>query len=92
VNAYSDFIPPSFSEQRDVLATFPSREAFAILEATQVRYVVFHLAEYTQRPALEEWLARAIADYAPYLRLLDVNADLALYEVVAYPAQVARMN
>jgi hypothetical protein len=90
VNAYSDFIPPSFSKDRDTLASFPSRDAFKVLEATGVRYVVFHLAEYSQDPALERWLADALREFSPYIRLLHVNVDLALYEIVAYPSALAR--
>jgi len=90
VNAYSDVIPLSFSNDRDTLATFPSRDAFKILEATGVRYVVFHLAEYSQDAALQRWLADALREFSPYLRLVEGSADLALYEIVGYPSAIAR--
>jgi len=91
VNAYSDYIPPSFSERRDRLATFPSRDAFSALDGMQVRYAVFHLADYRQNPTLEQWLSEALREFAPRLELLHVDDDVALYRIVQHPAALARV-
>ena len=46
VNGYSDYIPPDFYEHVMLLAPFPSRDAFKILEPNAVRYAVFHMNGY----------------------------------------------
>lgn len=40
VGGYSGFDPPGFEHQVDVLETFPSRQALALLDELDVRYVV----------------------------------------------------
>ena len=43
VNGYSGYLPPGYTEDVDLLNTFPSPEAVARLRALGVRYVVLHL-------------------------------------------------
>jgi hypothetical protein len=85
VNAYSDVIPASFSQSLNVLATFPSLDAFRILERDRVRYVSFDVAAYRQNPRLYDDLVRQLAAFDRYLRKLHDDDHVWLYEIVAYP-------
>jgi hypothetical protein len=85
VNAYSDFIPEGFSENRDALSRFPTREAFKILEPDQVRYVTFHLIEYHHHLGLRKTLEDGLREFAPYLRLIYGDNRILLYEILGYP-------
>jgi len=60
VNGYSDFIPADFYEHVNVLAPFPSREAFKVLEPSHVRYAVFHLYGYNDLNRREVLDRRAV--------------------------------
>jgi hypothetical protein len=84
INGYSDHIPQDFRDAAPVLATFPSRESFAILETLGARYVVFHLD--LMAPADREALiARIDTDYLGYIRPLEKDGDVWLYEIVSWP-------
>jgi hypothetical protein len=85
VNAYSDVIPHAFSENRDTLGLFPTRESFRILEADDVRYAIFHLREYPDDQGLRRKLEDALQMFGPYLRLLHADDEVWLYEIVRYP-------
>ena len=71
-------------ESMNVLADFPSEQAFQLLERDQVRYVVFHLAQYNA-PAARETLTRRLEEFAPYLRRLHADEHAWLFEIVGFP-------
>ena len=82
VDAYSDYIPQDFVESAEILADFPTRDAFRQLEHDHVRYAVFHVASYgTQGDALRVRLT----EFAPYLRRLYADDRIWLYEIVGFP-------
>jgi hypothetical protein len=84
VNGYSDHIPQDFRDAALPLSGFPSRDAFAILERLGARYAVFHLNLFSEsdRAAL---VGRIENDYAHYLRPLEKDGDVWLYEIIAWP-------
>ena len=83
VNGYSDYIPPDFYEHVMVLAAFPSRDAFKILEPDGVRYAVFHMYGYNAENR-NDVLTRLKA-FEQYLRPLSMDGSTRLYEIVAFP-------
>lgn len=83
INGYSDHIPQEFRKTAAVIATFPSPEAFAILEARGARYAVVHLPRYD--PAVRPGVEARLAQYDRYLRLLMEDERARLYEIVAWP-------
>ena len=83
VNGYSDYIPPDFYEHVMLLAPFPSRDAFKILEPNRVRYAVFHMNGYNAINR-DEVLAR-LKQFEPYLRPLYMDETTRLYEIVGFP-------
>jgi hypothetical protein len=83
VNGYSDYIPPDFYEHVMLLAPFPSRDAFKILEPDAVRYAVFHMNGYNAENR-NDVLTR-LKEFEPYLRPLYMDDTTRLYEIVRYP-------
>lgn len=83
VNGYSDYIPPDFYEHVMLLAPFPSRDAFKILEPSRVRYAMIHLYGYNDLNR-RDVLAR-LKEFEPYLRPLYDDGQTRLYEIVSYP-------
>jgi hypothetical protein len=83
INGYSDYMPPDFVEAAPTLRLFPSREAFGRLTDKQPRYAIFHLDLY-RKDDREDTLAR-IQEFAPFLRLLSVDGDVRLYQIVGQP-------
>ena len=83
VNGYSDYIPPDFYEHVMMLAPFPSRDAFKILEPDGVRYAVFHMNGYNTENR-NDVLTR-LKEFERYLRPLYVDKSLRLYEIVGFP-------
>jgi hypothetical protein len=83
VNGYSDYIPPDFYDHVMLLAPFPSRDAFKILEPNAVRYAVFHMNGYNTENR-NDVLAR-LKEFEPYLRPLYMGDTTRLYEIVRYP-------
>lgn len=83
VNGYSDYIPPDFFQNVMVLATFPSRDAFKILESNRVRYAVLHLYGYNSQNRND--VLRRLAEFEPYLRPLYYDDTTRLYEIIGYP-------
>lgn len=86
LNGYSDHMPRDFREIAEPVSRFPSAEAFRLLEARNVRYVLFHLNLYG---AGRRDLLAALRDQDRYLRPLRVERTMLLYEIVAWPARVA---
>ena len=84
INGYSDHIPQDFRDNALPLSGFPSRESFAILERSQARYVVAHLdlMDAQSRGSLIDRLDR---EYVNYLRPLEKDGDVWLYEIIAWP-------
>lgn len=82
INGYSDHIPQDFRDNAAVLRSFPSREAFAVLERLGARYIVCHLRLYAERR--DDIVARLDA-YRPYLRPLSQVDDTWLFEIIAWP-------
>jgi len=84
VNGYSDHIPQDFRDHAPALARFPSRESFAILEPLRARYAVFHLDLMT--PDNRADLVRRLeVEYLGYLRPIEKDGDVWLYEIVSWP-------
>jgi hypothetical protein len=84
INGYSDHIPQDFRDAAPVLATFPSREAFAILEPLGARYAVFHLDLMTPEDR-SDLVRRVDIDYVNYFRPLVKEGDVWLYEIIGWP-------
>ena len=83
VNGYSDYIPPDFYEHVMLLAPFPSRDAFKILEPDRVRYALFHMNGYNAENR-NDVLTR-LKQFEPYLRPLYMDETTRLYEIVGFP-------
>jgi hypothetical protein len=84
INGYSDHIPQDFRDQAPALATFPSPEAFRLLEPLNARYAVIHL-DLMNREARESMIRRLDVEYANYLRPLNKDGDVWLYEITGWP-------
>jgi hypothetical protein len=84
VNGYSDHIPQDFRDTALPLSSFPSRESFAILEQLGARYAVFHLDLMDPRTR-EKTIERIESEYAAYLRPLEKNGEVWLFEIVGWP-------
>jgi hypothetical protein len=85
VNGYSDYLPVDFLAMATPVSSFPAVEAFNLLRSHGARYVMFHFDGYDRR-SLEK-LQDRLRQYAPYLRELAAEGDLALYEIVAWPTR-----
>ncbi|HEX4913955.1 MAG TPA: hypothetical protein VFV51_08355 [Vicinamibacterales bacterium] len=84
INGYSDHIPQDFRDNALPLSGFPSREAFAILEPLGARYAVVHLNLMDAR-SRESLIERLDREYVNYLRPLEKDGDVWLYEIIAWP-------
>jgi hypothetical protein len=84
INGYSDHIPQDFRDNAVVLAKFPSRESFAILEPLGARYAVFHLDLMAPKDR-DDLIRRLDFDYLGYLRPIEKDGTVWLYEIVAWP-------
>jgi hypothetical protein len=84
INGYSDHIPQDFRDNALPLSGFPSRDAFAILEKLGARYAVVHL-NLMAPPSREAMIDRLDREYLGYLRPLETDGDVRLYEIVAWP-------
>jgi hypothetical protein len=80
INGYSDHMPEDFFDALPALQTFPSAEAFEVLRAKQVRWVVVHFDAYPPEvgPALRPQLM-AMTDR---LRVAVDEYPISLYEVI----------
>jgi hypothetical protein len=84
INGYSDHIPQDFRDHAPPLSGFPSRDGFAILETLGARYAVFHL-NLMGADDRASTVARIENDYVNYLRPLEKDGDVWLYEIIAWP-------
>ena len=84
VNGYSDHIPQDFRDNAVTLATFPSRESFAILEPLGARYAVFHLDLMAPNDR-DDLVRRLDVEYLGYLKPLEKDGNVWLYEIVSWP-------
>jgi hypothetical protein len=84
INGYSDHIPQDFRDHSIVLARFPSRESFAILEPLGARYAVFHLDLMAPKDR-DDLIRRIGVDYANYLRPIEKDGEVWLYEIIGWP-------
>lgn len=83
INGYSDHIPQDFRDNSKILATFPSPEAFRVLESLGARYAVIHFDLIA--PASHDDIKKRLDDYAAYLRPLNKDGNVWLYEIVGWP-------
>jgi len=84
INGYSDHIPQDFRDHAPVLATFPSRESFAILQPLGARYAVFHLDLMAPNDR-DDLIRRLDFEYLGYLKPIEKDGDVWLYEIVSWP-------
>lgn len=84
VNGYSDHIPQDFRDQAVPLSGFPSKDSFALLEPLKARYAVVHLNLMDAR-ARESLVDRLDREYVNYLRPLEKDGDVWLYEIIGFP-------
>ena len=84
INGYSDHIPQDFRDTAVPLSSFPSRESFAILEKLGARYAVFHLDLMDPRTR-EKLIQRVDVDYKDYLRPIEKDGEVWLFEIVGWP-------
>ncbi|MEO7132638.1 MAG: glycosyltransferase family 39 protein [Vicinamibacterales bacterium] len=84
INGYSDHIPQDFRDAAATLNSFPSREAFALLEPLGARYVVVHL-DLMNATNRADIIRRLDVEYADHLRPLEKSGDVWLYEIIASP-------
>ncbi len=84
INGYSDHIPQDFRDNSKILATFPSMPAFAVLETLGARYAVMHfdLIDPASHVRIKQLLD---VEYANYLRPLQKDGNVWLYEIVGWP-------
>jgi hypothetical protein len=83
VNGYSDYIPPDFYEHVMLLAPFPSRDAFKILEPNGVRYALLHMNGYNTENRND--VLMRLKEFERYLRPLYMDETTRLYEIVGFP-------
>jgi len=66
-----------------LLAPFPSRDAFKILEPNGVRYAVFHMYGYNAENRHD--VETRLKEFERYLRPLYVDDSTKLFEIVGFP-------
>jgi hypothetical protein len=84
INGYSDHIPQDFRDAAPTLNSFPSKEAFAMLEPLRARYVVVHL-DLMSAENRASIVRRLDVEFAHHLRPLEKSGDVWLYEIVDSP-------
>lgn len=80
VNGYSDYIPPDVIDLAIPVNSFPSEEAFAILKARDVRYVLIDWRTYNEAAAAV--MRARFPPFQQYLRPLVTTGDVYLYEII----------
>lgn len=80
VNGYSDYIPPDVIDLAIPVNSFPSEEAFAILKARDVKYVLIDWRTYNE--AATQVMRARFPPFQQYLRPLVTTGDVYLYEIV----------
>ena len=89
INGYSDHMPVDFFDALPALQTFPSAEAFEVLRAKQVRWVVVHFDAYP--PEVGPALRPQLMTMTDRLRLAVDEYPISLYEVIwPMPQSAAR--
>jgi hypothetical protein len=83
INGYSDHTPPQAFADMAVLATFPEREAWAVLRRRQARYVVMHWDKYGPGASPHDRIRAGIV--GPHLRPILDGDDVSLFEIVGWP-------
>lgn len=83
VNGYSDYIPQDIIDLAVPVNSFPSLEAFGILKARGVRYVVIDWRTYNE--AASAVMRARFPPFQQYLRPLVTTGDVYLYEIVDWP-------
>jgi hypothetical protein len=83
VNGYSDHIPQWFRDQAVPLSSFPTRDSFDLLRPHDVRYALFHLRWYAGNSRVR--LMERLEQYAEYLRPIDTEGEIWLFEIIDYP-------
>ena len=84
INGYSDHIPQDFRDNAPILAQFPNRESFALLERLGARYALFHVD--LMAPEVRTSLVHRLeVDYVNNLRPLSKDGNVWLYEIVSWP-------
>ncbi|MEO6222004.1 MAG: hypothetical protein ABIP90_02055 [Vicinamibacterales bacterium] len=80
LNGYSDYMPPDFFESLPALQTFPSREAWDVLRARHVRWIVVNFDAYP--PGMGPVLRPQLMAMTDRLRLAVDEYPVSLYEVI----------
>lgn len=80
VNGYSDYIPQDVIDLAIPVNSFPSEEAFAILKARDVRYVVIDWRTYNA--AATAVMRARFPPFEQYLRPLHTTGEVYLYEIM----------
>ena len=89
INGYSDHMPEDFFDALPALQTFPSAEAFEVLRAKQVRWVVVHFDAYP--PEVGPALRPQLMNMTDRLRVAVDEYPISLYEVIwPMPESAAR--
>ena len=84
INGYSDHIPQDFRDAALPLSRFPSPDSFRVLEQRGARYVVVHLG-LMDAPTRESTIERLDREYVNYLRPIEKDGDVWLYEIIGWP-------
>jgi hypothetical protein len=84
INGYSDHIPQDFRDAAAPLSGFPSAESFKILEQRGARYAVVHL-DLMNEPTRQAVIERLDHEYVNYLRPIEKDGDVWLYEIIGWP-------
>jgi hypothetical protein len=84
VDGYSSYTPGDFLANAEALSSFPSDDAFEILERDHVRYVVFH--PNTFGPAARQELEQRLWTFRARLIRRYADDRMWLYEIVKSPA------
>jgi len=85
INGYTDYIPQDFRDMVVPISSFPNPESFAILKRLRARYVVFHLDLYDHRAVVD--LKARIEQYREYLRPIDLEDPVWLFQIAAWPPE-----
>jgi hypothetical protein len=83
LNGYSDHIPADFRTLAVTLSSFPSRDAFDAMRERRVRYITLHRTRYGHSAAAD--VERRLQPFASYLKLIEDDGRMALYEVIGFP-------
>lgn len=80
INGYSDHMPADFFESLPALERFPSPEAWAVLRAREVRWIVVHFDAYP--PEVGPVLRPQLLGMTDRLRIVVDAYPVSLYEVI----------